>query len=181
MKKLLLLSALLIFSSLSAQDVGFGLHYQTQSKDETYKSVLIFNLDYKPNNGKIIYGLEFGVNLSGVGDDTNYTDVINLGQYPEDITGEYTSNLVKVGGRFGYDLSDKITIIGTLGLNFLTEYQLRFDDLYILGDNGSYAIASGESPTDSYVKASVMFNLGKLKPEIGIGSNGFSVGANYFL
>ena len=180
MKKLLLLSAFLIISSLSAQEVGFGLHYQTQSKVETYKSVFAFNIDYKPK-GKITFGIEFGVNLSGVGEDIDYTDTINLGQYPEDITGEYTSNLFKFGGRFGYDVSDKITIIGTFGLNFLTEYQLRFDDLYILGDNGSYAIASGESPTDPYLKASVMFNLGKLKPEIGIGSNGFSIGANYFL
>ena len=174
-KKRLLLSVLLIVSSLSAQETGFGLHYQTQSKVETYKSVLSLNIDYKTKR-KITFGIELGVNLINVVEDIDYTGIVRLEQYPQDITGEYTSNLVKFAGRFGYDVSDKITLIATLGLNFLTEYQLRFNTKY-----DDYAIASGKSPTDPYFKASILLNLGKLRPEIGIGSNGFSIGGIFYL
>ena len=175
MKKRLLLSVLLIVTTLSAQETGFGLHYQTQSKVETYKSVLSLNIDYKTKR-KITFGIELGVNLINVVEDIDYTGIVRLEQYPQDITGEYTSNLVKFAGRFGYDVSDKITLIATLGLNFLTEYQLRFNTKL---DN--YAIASGKSPTDPYFKASILLNLGKLRPEIGIGSNGFSIGGIFYL
>ena len=174
MNKLILFSALLIISPLSAQETGFGLHYQTQSKVDTYKSVLSFNIDYKTKR-KITFGIELGANLINVVEDIDYTGIIELSQYREDITGEYTSNLVKFAGRLGYDVGNKVTLIATLGLNFLTEYQLRFNTK--LDD---YAIASGKSPTDPYFKASILFNLGKLRPEISVGSNGFSIGGVFY-
>ena len=38
-----------------------------------------------------------------------------------------------------------------------------------------------KSPTFPYFKASILLNLGKLRPEIGIGSNGFSNGGVFYL
>ena len=81
MKKRLLLSVLLIVSSLSAQETGFGLNYQTQSKVETHKSVLSLNIDYKTKR-KITFGIELGVNLINVVEDIDYTGIVRLEQYP---------------------------------------------------------------------------------------------------
>lgn len=180
----LVFAGLLFFTSqnVSCQimTAGFGLHIQSDSSDETFKSVLLFSGDFG-TTGKYLYGFEVGFNLSGgVGEDWDYTDVINLGQYPEDITGEYAYNLVKFGIRGGYKTSSNIILTGTLGLNFLNEYQLRFDEFYILGDNGSYAIATDNNTTKPYAKGSISYPIGKFSPEIGYGNNGVSFGATLF-
>lgn len=177
-KKIILLLLFIPFNIFGQiTTAGFGLHFQSDANDETFSSVLLLSGDFG-GNSNLLYGFEVGFNLSGgVGEDWDYTDVINLGQYPEDITGEYAYNLIKFGGRVGYKTSSKLVVIGTVGLNFLNEYQLRFDEFYILGDNGSYAISTGKNTTKPYLKGSVSYPLGKFYPEIGYGNNGVSFGA----
>ena len=182
MKKLLFTLALLVSFASYGQiiNAGLGVHLQSDSSDETFKSVLAFSCDFGTGNN-FLYGFELGFNLSGgVGEDWDYTDTINLGAFPDHITGEYAYNLIRFGGRVGYKTSSKFIITGTLGLNFLNEYQLRFDEFYILGDNGTYAVATDNNTTKPYAKGSISYPLGKFNPEIGFGNNGISFGGTLF-
>ena len=92
----------------------------------------------------------------------------------------YAYNLFKVGGRVGYELHNNFRIIGSIGLNFLTEYQLRYDEFNILGDNGNYGVATGKSKTTPYVKGTLSYRIGDFAPELGYGSTGIGFGLTYF-
>jgi hypothetical protein len=165
---------------LSAQDFGIGMHLQLKTDDPTYKSVFVMNFDYLDING-MIYGFDIGFNSTGITESQDYSGNVNIGQFSEDITGDLSYNLIKFGGRYGVAFK-RLKLIGSLGLNFLTEYQLRYDEYHILGDNGSYGIKTGNTLVEGYYKASILFETdGTIYPEVGFGNNGFSIGINLII
>ena len=128
MRKYVSILAIVLFTSLASfaqtKDFSMGMSYQTKQGDETYKSLLGMNFDLYQENG-FLYGFELAFNLEGIPEDVNYTGTINLGQFSEDFRGDYASNVIKFGGRVGRAFGD-FNIIGTLGLNFLEEFQYIF-------------------------------------------------------
>ena len=183
MKKYVSILAIVLFTSLASfaqtKDFSMGISYQTKQGDETYKSLLGMNFDLYQENG-FFYGFELAFNLEGIPEDVNYTGTINLGQFSEDFRGDYASNVIKFGGRVGKAFGD-LNIIGTLGLNFLEEFQLRYDEYNILGNNGTYGVATGNNPVEGYYKLGLSYKIDKFLPEIGYSNNGISIGLNYML
>lgn len=182
MNKVIIVFCLIFISTISSaqtKDFSMGLSYQTKKGDETYKSLLGMNFDLYQENG-FFYGFELAFNLEGIPEDVNYTGTINLGQFSEDFRGDYASNVIKFGGRVGRAFGD-LNIIGTLGLNFLEEFQLRYDEYNILGNNGTYGVATGNNPVEGYYKLGLSIKIDKFLPEIGYSNNGISIGLNYML
>ena len=181
MKKELLIISLMFLNFSFSQDIGIGFGYESNSEGEdVFKSVLLVNIDLISAKNNFLFGLDLGVGLTGVNENDDYTGIINTGQFSEDFNGDYAYNLVKVGGRFGYELRNNLRIIGSVGLNFLTEYQLRYDEFNILGDNGNYGVATGKSKTTPYAKGTLSYRIGDFAPELGYGSTGMAIGLSYF-
>ena len=181
MKKELLIISLMFLNFSFSQDIGIGFGYESNSEGEdVFKSVLLVNIDLISAKNNFLFGLDLGVGLTGVNENDDYTGIINTNPFSEDFNGDYAYNLFKVGGRVGYELHNNFRIIGSIGLNFLTEYQLRYDEFNILGDNGNYGVATGKSKTTPYVKGTLSYRIGDFAPELGYGSTGIGFGLTYF-
>ena len=181
MKKELLIISLMFLNFSFSQDIGIGFGYESNSSGEdVFESVLIINVDLISAKNNILFGLDLGVGLTGVDENNDYTGIINTNAFSEDFNGHYAYNLFKVGGRVGYELHNNFRIIGSIGLNFLTEYQLRYDEFNILGDNGNYGVATGKSKTTPYVKGTLSYRIGDFATELGYGSTGMAIGLSYF-
>ncbi|MDD4437466.1 MAG: hypothetical protein PHS04_05460 [Tissierellia bacterium] len=150
MKKKLLIVVLLVLisKSISSQteslevsgpihaglDVGFS--------PDGYVPIGIHFSSY---NTKFQFGLTFALSTKTgvIGED--YTGTINWSEYPEDFVSEgsyYTPFSIDIG----YKLYKGLILGGGIGLSRETVYKNMFDDLHILGYNGSYHIrAKGEN------------------------------------
>ena len=163
MKKIIIFIFSLYFLNSFSQDVGMGVGYEsTTTSDAVFESVLLVNIDLILAKNNILFGLDVGIGLIGINEDHNY------------------DNLLKVGGRFGYEVYDNLRLIGSVGLNFLTEYPLRYDEFNVLGDNMNNGIATGDNITTPYAKGTLSYRIGNFAPELGFGSTGIGLGTTYF-
>ena len=58
---------------------------------------------------------------------------------------------------------------------------MRYDEYNILGNNGTYGVATGNNPVEGYYKLGLSYKIDKFLPEIGYSNNGISIGLNYML
>lgn len=174
MKKVLLAFIVLAVSmNMNAQmkfDLGLGYGFSDQD--------LIFVIDFQTSKG-IALGMQcnIGFDSSVVGED--YSEVINIGEYYEDIYGLGYSSY-SVAFRVGKEFAEKISVIGALGWESEKEVQNRYDNFHILGDNGYYSVATGNRETKLYVSLNAKYRATDwLALEAGYGSRGFEVKAFY--
>tara|TARA_B110000003_G_C16262993_1_gene383768 strand:- start:54 stop:590 length:537 start_codon:yes stop_codon:yes gene_type:complete len=119
--------------------------------DRLLKNLIIIDLNYMINNFSI--GAEYGRNIEG---NLYFDDAIRR-------------NLYKFGVRLGFKTSnDRFIFTSTSGLSLMSS-QFAYDK-------------KEWSKGKFYSKFSIILNSNKkLVPEIGIGTNGFSLGFVYFL
>ena len=172
MKKLLLLLLFIPLVSFGQEDIelnlslkdsvknyfGFGFKYEsnltsTESgiTNRLLKNLIVIDLNYMINNFSI--GAEYGRNIEG---NLYFDDAIRR-------------NLYKFGVRLGFKTSnDRFIFTSTSGLSLMSS-QFAYDK-------------KEWSKGKFYSKFSIILNSNKkLVPEIGIGTNGFSLGFVYFL
>jgi len=171
---ILLLFTYSIYSQSSA--LNLGLHYNLGNEiTKDYKSIN-FSTDLLLNG--YLFGLEIGTGGSTNGED--YSNTINIDQFARDRIGTLSYTTYNVGLRLGKELRRNLYISGTLGFVALDEYQDRFDNYHILGDNGAYVVLQ-ESNNNAYVRFGVSYKIKKVIPEISLGTTGFQFGCSFVL
>lgn len=106
---------------------------------------------------KLLYGFSFSPTIVKGVKGENYTGTVNWDEYPEDHVkeGSYTQALTL---DLGYFITERFAVGIGLGYGWTTYYRNCFDDLHILGNNGTYYIeAKGEGSVDG--KAFVMYKF----------------------
>lgn len=139
-------------------NMGMALGYSTQN-------IMSFQLYFAGKSG---WGFDInaGFNIVG-GTKGEKMNTVSWSEFPEDFVkkGSYY-NTFNVGLVYYFP---KMYLSGLVGVAQCVEYQNRYDDLHILGDNGNYFITRNNG---------VKFNYGA---EFGFLLNGFLIGFNYCL
>lgn len=100
-------------------------------------------------SNRFIYGLSANLSISKDLKGENYTGTVNWDEYPEDHVNE-GSYKQSVTFDLGYFLNEKLAVGGGIGYGWTTYYRNCFDNLHILGNNGSYYIeANGDGILDA--------------------------------
>jgi len=151
-------------ASKSGFDMGFGF-----STDETDITI---NFDFEIKNNYWI-GAQANVSLGGDIVGENYTDTIGINEYSEDIY-ELANNSWAIGLRVGKEISNKIKIVGALGMAIEYEAQNRYDEFTILGNNGYYHVKTGNRENSLYAAINCNVTIAKwFAIEGGFGTRGF--------
>ena len=186
MKKLILLLLFIPLVSFGQEDVDFDSNLNLTVKDSTKN---YFGIGFKVESSFQRKGLDTGTSKkiakrllkNMIVIDLNY--VINnfsIGvEYGRDIEGNIylgdamRRNLYKFGLRVGYKaLNDKVIFTSTNGIHYI-EGESR-----VAGYVGNYDTSNYKK---FYTKFSAILNSeNKLVPEIGVGTDGFSLGLVYF-
>ena len=186
MKKLILLLLFIPLVSFGQEDVDFDSNLNLTVKDSTKN---YFGIGFKVESSFQRKGLDTGTSKkiakrllkNMIVIDLNY--VINnfsIGvEYGRDIEGNIylgdamRRNLYKFGLRVGYKaLNDKVIFTSTNGIHYI-EGESR-----VAGYVGNYDTSNYKK---FYTKFSAISNsIYKLVPEIGVGTDGFSLGLVYF-
>ena len=186
MKKLILLLLFIPLVSFGQEDVDFDSNLNLTVKDSTKN---YFGIGFKVESSFQRKGLDTGTSKkiakrllkNMIVIDLNY--VINnfsIGvEYGRDIEGNIylgdamRRNLYKFGLRVGYKaLNDKVIFTSTNGIHYI-EGESR-----VAGYIGNYDTSNYKK---FYTKFSAISNsIYKLVPEIGVGTDGFSLGLVYF-
>ena len=156
------------------QHVGFGIGINTNDNYRHSEGNLLFaNIDLLQKN-RMVYGIEFGLGKS-ISDEQNYTGTVSKFRYSEDIDGIVYSQTM-FAGRIGYRLNPDLYIVSSIGASFFNQFQERFDDFYILGNDGLYFVSTGVSETEIYLKGSIVYKLGMIALELGYANSGAGLG-----
>lgn len=83
-------------------------------------------------------GLEIG--FSGDLITNNYSDVVNTGEYPEDMKGTFSHHAWYFGYRYSFFVFDLLRARLVAGLGVVGKYQNRDDWTGIFGTNGEYTV-----------------------------------------
>ena len=154
-----------------------GFHYNIGNSNTKEVSVFNGTVDLIQSNS-YIFGMEFGIGGATNGED--FTGTINIDQYPEDRTDTESHTLWNIGFRVGKEIYKNLNLIGTLGYFQLSEFEDRYDNFNILGDNGSYVVLK-ENKDSFYVKIGASYRINKIIPEVSIGTTGLQFGCSFIL
>lgn len=147
--------------------IQIGLGYATDGD-------LSMAMDYESTT-EMIFGLQVGFELGSGFKGEDYSDVINTGEYREDVY-ELGYSSWSIAGRVGKRVSDKVSVIGALGLTIEQEAENRFDSFHILGNNGDYYVRTGNNSTDIFYGANVKYDLSQsLVGSLGYTSRGVEI------
>lgn len=176
MKKLVLIIVMLAYAATSnSQETTDSFQYENYDAGLGYgfaNQDFILAMDFQNSKG-VVFGIQgnIGFDSNGsVGED--YSDIINVGQYTEDIY-ELAYESYSVAVRFGKAFAKKISVIGALGLEIEREFQNRYDNFNIFGDNGNYYVETGNNKNKLYISLNAKYRAtDRLALEYGYGSRG---------
>tara|TARA_B100000965_G_scaffold322933_1_gene284554 strand:+ start:1277 stop:1831 length:555 start_codon:yes stop_codon:yes gene_type:complete len=161
--------------NLDSWSLGVGIGFNSNEYEVAEGSLITVNADYL--EGRYLYGIDIGVGKA-INEESNYTGIVSQFRWAEDVEG-LTYSQSMLAGRFGYEVSPKIYLIGTVGGSFFTQYQERFDEYYILGRDGWYFVSTDNSKTEAYLKGSIAYREDNLMFEAGYSNVGLALSISY--
>ena len=161
--------------NLSTGSVGIG--FNSNNHELTEGALITINADLLKD--RYLYGLDIGLGKL-ISDEQNYTGTVSQFRWAEDVEGLVYEQTM-FAGRIGYEIYPKIYLIGTIGGNFLSQYQERFDEYYILGNDGKYFVSTKNNKTEPYLKSSLAIREDRLFLEAGYTNIGFALSVSYIL
>ena len=174
---ILLIPNFLISQTIDTGTTSVGIGFNSNDDQVAEGTLITVNADYLKN--RYLYGIDLGIGQS-INEEQNYTGTVSQYRWAEDVEGLVYEQYM-FAGRFGYEISPKIYLIGTIGGNFFTQYQERFDEYYILGRDGKYFVSTDNSKTEAYLKVSAAYREDRLLIEGGFSNTGFALSLSYIL
>ena len=174
---ILLIPNFLISQAIDTGNSAVGIGFNSNDDQVAEGTLITVNADYLKN--RYLYGIDLGIGQS-INDEQNYTGTVSQYRWAEDVEGLVYEQYM-FAGRFGYEISPKIYLIGTIGGNFFTQYQERFDEYYILGRDGKYFVSTDNSKTEAYLKVSAAYREDRLLIEGGFSNTGLAFSLSYIL
>ena len=172
-----LIPNILISQTIDTGATSVGIGFNSNDDQVAEKALITVNLDYL--KGRYLYGIDLGIGQT-ISDEQNYTGTVSKFRWAEDVEGLIYGQTM-FAGRIGYEVSPKVYLIGTLGGNFFTQYQERFDEYYILGRDGKYFVSTDNSKTEAYIKISAAYRQDRLFIEGGFSNTGIALSLSYIL
>ena len=174
MKNTVISLALIFTSFMSYSQIGFGVGYESSGDNElnsaikvNIESLSINNINY---NGFIL-GLDFGINFIN----NDKTGEVGLNVNPQDETGNFVYTILTPGFKLGYQLSNKLYLVGAAGLNMVQEYKEINSSA-----NGLYVVETDYKNNSPYFRAGINYVNGFFSPGIGFGTNGIYLNATIY-
>jgi hypothetical protein len=130
MKKLSILTILVLSSMVTFAQVGLNTYYGSTKK-------IGFDMFYGKKNS-IVYGIGLSVASEAYGVGRDYTSTMGPNSFPKDIYSVKVGDNSSLYGIVGYNLNNMITIGGKIGIGGQTKFFNSYDRHQILSSNGYY-------------------------------------------